>query len=177
MFRMCTYEKFCRMPPKTANNQQIVMDRTTFMDMVREVAARQQGNPGGNHVQNQEGQTMFDRFMKQRPNCFKEAKTPMDAEAWIDHLEKIFRVLNCSELEKARFGIYRLEGDASIWWKSVVASHTAGYEDTVTWDVFKAQFDQRYFPASIREEYAREYQSIAQKEDESVADFQIRLLG
>ena len=45
--------------------------------------------------------TMFDRFMKQRPNCFKEAKTPMDPEAWIDHIEKIFRVLECSEVEKA----------------------------------------------------------------------------
>ncbi|KAL8089625.1 hypothetical protein AgCh_039196, partial [Apium graveolens] len=86
---------------------------------------------------------MFDRFIKQRPNCFKEAKTPMDAVAWIDHMEKIFRVLNCSKREKARFGIYRLDGDASIWWKSVVASHAAGYENTITWDVFKAQFDQR----------------------------------
>ncbi|XP_074335508.1 uncharacterized protein LOC141672725 [Apium graveolens] len=156
-------------------HHQIVIDRATFMDMVQEVAARQQQNSrGNNNGQNQEGQTMFDRFMKQRPNFFKEAKTPMDAEAWIDHMEKIFRVLNCSEQEKARFAIYRLEGDASIWWKSVVASHTAGYENTVTWDVFKAQFDQRYFPVSIREEYAREYQSIAQKEDESVADFQVR---
>ncbi|WOH01704.1 hypothetical protein DCAR_0521089 [Daucus carota subsp. sativus] len=89
-------------------------------------------------------------------------------------MEKIFRVLNCSEVEKARFGIYRLEGDASTWWKSMVASHAAGYEDTLTWNVFKAQFDQRYFPASVREEYAREYQNIAQKEDKSVADFQIR---
>ncbi|XP_017217043.2 uncharacterized protein LOC108194596 [Daucus carota subsp. sativus] len=64
-------------------------------------------------------------------------------------MEKIFRVLNCSEEEKARFGVYRLEGDV-------------------------AQFDQRYFPACVREEYAREYQNIAQKEDESVTDFQIR---
>ncbi|XP_063942338.1 uncharacterized protein LOC135150117 [Daucus carota subsp. sativus] len=149
------------------------MDRETFLDMVREVANQQRQNPPGN-VPNQEGQTMFDRFMKQRPNVFKEAKHPMDAEAWIDHMEKIFRVLNCSEEEKARFGIYRLEGDASTWWKSVVASHAAGYEDTLTWNVFKAHFDQRYFPASVREEYAREYQNIAQKEDESVADFQIR---
>nr|XP_017245395.1 PREDICTED: uncharacterized protein LOC108217052 [Daucus carota subsp. sativus] len=165
-----------RMPPRrdTSRGQQIVMDRETFLDMVREVANQQRQNPGANNVPNQEGQTMFDSFMKQRPNCFKEAKHPMDAEAWIDHMEKIFRVLNCSEEEKARFGVYRLEGDAGTWWKSVVASHPAGYEDTLTWNVFKAQFDQRYFPASVREEYAREYQSIAQGEDESVADFQVR---
>ena len=119
-----------------------MMDRETFLDMVREVANQQRQNPGANNVPNQEGQTMFDRFMKQRPNSFKEAKHPMDAEAWIDHMEKIFRVLNCSEEEKARFGVYRLEGDAGTWWKSVVASHPAGYEDALTWNVFKAQFDQ-----------------------------------
>ncbi|KAL8133522.1 hypothetical protein AgCh_008838 [Apium graveolens] len=74
------------------DHQQIVMDRATFMDMVQEVASRQQQNSrGNNNRQNQEGQSMFDRFMKQRPNCFKEAKTPMDAEAWMDHMEKIFR--------------------------------------------------------------------------------------
>ncbi|XP_063942646.1 uncharacterized protein LOC135150318 [Daucus carota subsp. sativus] len=126
-----------RMPPRrdTSRGQQIVMDRETFLDMVREVANQQRQNPGANNVPNQEGQTMFDRFMKQRPNSFKEAKHPMDAEAWIDHMEKIFRVLNCSEEEKARFGVYRLEGDAGTWWKSVVASHPAGYEDALTWNV------------------------------------------
>ncbi|XP_074373744.1 uncharacterized protein LOC141714102 [Apium graveolens] len=147
------------------------MDRSTFMEMLREVQRGQ--NPTANG-QDRDGQTMFDHFMKQRPNCFKEAKTPMDAEAWINHMEKIFRVLECSEVEKARFATYHLEGDANTWWKSVVASHAPGYENTLTWQVFKTQFDQRYFPASIREEYVREYQSITQRDDESVADFQVR---
>ena len=51
------------------------MDRETFLDMVREVANKQRQNPGANNVPNRESQTMFD-FMKQRPNCFKEAKHP-----------------------------------------------------------------------------------------------------
>ncbi|XP_074352747.1 uncharacterized protein LOC141691895 [Apium graveolens] len=159
------------------DNQQIVMDMSTFMEMLREV---QRGlNPTANG-KNRDGQTMFDRFMKQRPNCFKEAKTPMDAEAWIDHMEKNFRFLECSEVEKARFSTYHLEGDANTWWKSLVASHAPGYEDTLTWQIFKTQFDQRYFPASIREEYIKEYQSITQKDNESVTDFQVgfqRLAG
>ncbi|XP_074347643.1 uncharacterized protein LOC141686508 [Apium graveolens] len=153
------------------DNQQIVMDRSTFLEMLREVQRGQ--NPTANG-QDRGGQTMFDHFMKQRPNYFKEAKTPMDVEVWIDHMEKIFRVLECSEVENARFATYRLEGDANTWWKSVVASHAPGYENTLTWKVFKTQFDQRYFPASIRDEYVREYQSITQRDDKSVADFQVR---
>ncbi|XP_074326625.1 uncharacterized protein LOC141664569 [Apium graveolens] len=153
------------------DNQQIVMDRSTFMEMLREVQRGQNPTAQG---QDRDGQTMFDHFMKQIPNYFKEAKTPMDAETWIDHMEKISRVLECSEVEKARFATYRLEGDANTWWKSVVASHAPGYENTLTWQVFKTQFDQRYFPTSICEEYVRGYQSITQRDDESVADFQVR---
>ncbi|XP_074323441.1 uncharacterized protein LOC141660359 [Apium graveolens] len=123
------------------------MDKSTFMEMLREVQRGQNPTAQG---QDRDGQTMFDHFMKQIPNCFKKAKTPMDAEAWIDHMEKIFRVLECSEVEKARFATYRLEGDANTWWKSVVASHAPGYENTLTW------------------------QSITQRDDESVADFQVR---
>ncbi|XP_074363086.1 uncharacterized protein LOC141703458 [Apium graveolens] len=147
------------------------MDRSTFMEMLREV---QRGkNPTANG-QDRDGQTMFDRFMKQRPNCFKEAKTPMDAEAWIYHMEKNFIVLEYSEVKKAQFSTYHLEGDANTWWKSMVASHAPGYENTLSWHIFKTQFGQRYFPASIREEYVREYQSIILRDDESVADFQVR---
>ncbi|KAL8110233.1 hypothetical protein AgCh_026085 [Apium graveolens] len=119
-------------------NQQIVMDRSTFMEMLREVQRGQ--NPTANGY-DRDGKIMFDHFMKQRPNYFKEAKTPMDVEAWIDHMEKIFRVLECSEVEKARFSLYRLEGYANTWWKSMVASHAPGYENTLTWNVFKTQFD------------------------------------
>ena len=69
----------------------------------------------------------------------------MDAEAWIDHMEKIFRVINCFEEEKTRFDIYCLKGDANTHWKYVVASHPAGYKEVLTWNAFKAKYDQRYF--------------------------------
>ena len=65
----------------------------------------------------------------------------MDAETCFDHMEKIFRVLDCLEVEKTHFATYHLKGDANIWWKSFVASHAAGYEDTLTWPNFKTQFD------------------------------------
>ena len=57
------------MSPKTATTnqkserQQIVIERDTFLDMVREVANQQRQNPGNNNILNREGQTMFDRFM------------------------------------------------------------------------------------------------------------------
>nr|GFC87960.1 hypothetical protein [Tanacetum cinerariifolium] len=35
-------------------------------------------------------QTWFERFNKQKPHSFEKAITPVDAENWISHMEKIF---------------------------------------------------------------------------------------
>nr|GFD20542.1 zinc finger, CCHC-type, retrotransposon Gag domain protein [Tanacetum cinerariifolium] len=37
--------------------------------------------------------TWLERFNKQKPNSFKKATAPVDAENWISHMEKIFDVM------------------------------------------------------------------------------------
>ncbi|GKB06058.1 hypothetical protein Tco_0834291 [Tanacetum coccineum] len=48
----------------------------------------------------------------------RSATTPVDAENWIAHIEKIFEVLGCADEFKARLASYKLEGDALNWWKT-----------------------------------------------------------
>nr|GEU32420.1 putative reverse transcriptase domain-containing protein [Tanacetum cinerariifolium] len=48
--------------------------------------------------------------------CF--AITPVDAENWIAHIEKLFEVLGCADEFKARLASYKFEGDALSWWKA-----------------------------------------------------------
>ena len=79
---MCVYvlimnDVGCRLggiPREVIRGQQIVMERNTFLHMVREVANQQRQNPNGN-VPNQEVQTMFDRFMKQHPIVLMKLNT------------------------------------------------------------------------------------------------------
>ena len=40
----------------------------------------------------------------------------MEAEKWIIEIEKVFRVLECSEGEKVAYVAYMLRGDAYDWW-------------------------------------------------------------
>ncbi|GKF09205.1 hypothetical protein Tco_0043429, partial [Tanacetum coccineum] len=39
----------------------------------------------------------LERFMKQKPQSFSSASTPVEAENWIAHIEKIFEVLGCDD--------------------------------------------------------------------------------
>ncbi|GJR48504.1 putative nucleotidyltransferase, ribonuclease H [Tanacetum coccineum] len=45
--------------------------------------------------------TWLERFNKQKPRTFEKAVTPVDAENWISHMEKIFDVMGCDDVFKA----------------------------------------------------------------------------
>nr|GEU78004.1 hypothetical protein [Tanacetum cinerariifolium] len=51
----------------------------------------------------------LERFQKQKPQTFSSASTPVEAENWIAHIEKIFEVLGCGDQFKARLATYKLE--------------------------------------------------------------------
>nr|GFB70296.1 zinc finger, CCHC-type, retrotransposon Gag domain protein [Tanacetum cinerariifolium] len=44
--------------------------------------------------------TWLERFNKKKPCSFEKATTPMDAENWISHMEKIFDVMGCEDAFK-----------------------------------------------------------------------------
>ncbi|GKC71007.1 hypothetical protein Tco_1116890 [Tanacetum coccineum] len=56
----------------------------------------------------------LERFQKQKP----QTSTPVEAENWIAHIEKIFEVLGCGDQFKTRLATYKLEGDAHSWWRA-----------------------------------------------------------
>ena len=83
----------------------------------------------------------LERFQKQKPHSFSSAPTPIDAENWIAHLEKIFDVLGCSDNQKVVLATYKLEGDAQRWWKAIKITND-GFVETLTWAGFCEVFYQ-----------------------------------
>ncbi|GKA69100.1 putative reverse transcriptase domain-containing protein [Tanacetum coccineum] len=92
----------------------------------------------------------LERFQKQKPQTFSSASTPVEAENWIAHIEKIFEVLGCDDQFKARLATYKLEGDAHS-----CIFHTLRKK-------------------SVNE--SREYKSIRQLPEETSTDFMKRFL-
>nr|GEZ58533.1 hypothetical protein [Tanacetum cinerariifolium] len=79
----------------------------------------------------------LERFQKQKPQTFSSASTPVEAENWITHIEKIFEVLGCGDQFKARLATYKLEGDAHSWWRSYKQAKGGDtYAATLPWNDF-----------------------------------------
>ena len=57
------------------------------------------------------------KFKKFAPPTFKEARTPAEAEEWLNQLEIILEVLKTEEEDKIPFTKFLLRGEAREWWK------------------------------------------------------------
>ncbi|XP_071687821.1 uncharacterized protein [Rutidosis leptorrhynchoides] len=105
------------------------------------------------------------------------ASTPVKAENWITHIEKIYRVLGCEERFWVPLAVYKLEGDAQRWW--IALRQVKGgidFEDSLDWINFKELFFRQYFYEVEKEAVIREYANIKQGSDESINDFTKRFL-
>nr|GFC47005.1 zinc finger, CCHC-type, retrotransposon Gag domain protein [Tanacetum cinerariifolium] len=121
--------------------------------------------------------TWLERFNKQKPRSFEKATTPMDAENWISHMERIFDVMGCEDAFKTRLAVYKFEGNALAWWKAYKqAKGGDAWLITVTWADFKKLFFLQFFPQAEQERLKREYHSIRQTNTETSTEFMQRFL-
>ena len=84
-------------------------------------------------------QSYLDRFLKLTPSPFKGERNPDIGEAWINELEKKFRVMKCPEEEKTELAVYMLQGPAEIWWGSMLRTAFADYGE-ISWETFLDAF-------------------------------------
>ncbi|GKC19391.1 hypothetical protein Tco_1021541 [Tanacetum coccineum] len=83
----------------------------------------------------------LERFRKEKPQTFSSASTPVEAENWIAHIEKIFEVLGCDDQFKARLATYKLEGDAHSWWRAYKQAKGGDtYVVMLSWNDFRDIF-------------------------------------
>ena len=94
--------------------------------------------------------TMFERFMRQQPPTFGGGTNPIEAEAWLAALEKVFDVLQYDMMERVRLAVYRLEGEADHWWAELRARRTPEEIGTMDWTELQEVFLRKYFPYTER---------------------------
>ncbi|XP_042950153.1 uncharacterized protein LOC122282266 [Carya illinoinensis] len=108
--------------------------------------------------------TAFDCFCKQHPPLFDGKGTKLDADNWLEHLEKIFSVISCTEEQKVEIAAYNLADVANGWWKATrgFIQQELGEATPISWNKFKEAFNDWFFPVSIREAKAREFADLKQ---------------
>ncbi|XP_050908915.1 uncharacterized protein LOC127122658 [Lathyrus oleraceus] len=60
------------------------------------------------------------KFQRNNLPTFEGAHEPDKAREWLKAIEKIFRVMNCSDTLKVQFGTHILEKEAEDWWRNIV---------------------------------------------------------
>src|ERR1043165_2134660 len=60
-------------------------------------------------------------FQRNNPPLFKGTHNPEGAQKWLKEIERIFRVIDCAEELKVRYGTHMLAEEADDWW--VATSH------------------------------------------------------
>ncbi|XP_058760911.1 uncharacterized protein LOC131634282 [Vicia villosa] len=103
----------------------------------------------GNRNRDDDEYRALRRFQRNNPPVFEGEHEPDKAQAWLKAIEKIFRVMNCTDAQKVQFGTHMLEKEAEDWWNNTLQRFEEdGIE--VTWDLFRDVFLENYFPEDCR---------------------------
>nr|GEY32611.1 zinc finger, CCHC-type, retrotransposon Gag domain protein [Tanacetum cinerariifolium] len=124
--------------------------------------------PGGSGDEPPSIHTWLEKFRKLKPRSFSSATTPVDAENWIAHIEKIFEVLGCADEFKARLASYKLERDTLNWLKAFKqAKGGETYVVTLSWKDFRDIFFLQYFPRQGSNNNQKSWQNRGQQYNRS----------
>ncbi|GJX55802.1 hypothetical protein Tco_0285699 [Tanacetum coccineum] len=69
---------------------------------------------------NEHRECTYPDFMKCQPLNFKGTKGVVELTQWIEKMETVFRISNCSVENQIKFSTYTLLGNALTWWNSHV---------------------------------------------------------
>ncbi|GKV49055.1 hypothetical protein SLEP1_g55827 [Rubroshorea leprosula] len=122
-------------------------------------------NTGGNSqqtVDSSEGNeqlTLVKQFQNMNPPSFKGVPDPDVAESWVKKLEKMFKLLKCTDVQKVELAVFTLEGEADNWWTAAQDGFSKKGEE-VTWDKFVQAFYRKYFSAAVLERKELEFRNL-----------------
>ena len=108
------------------------------------------------------GGCTFEQFNRTHPPTFDGRGNANAAEDWIQDIEEIFGVLECTDQQKVKFAAFKLSGEAKRWWNSEKVIREAEGIGVIVWAQFKQNFFDRFFPKADREARAREFTNLVQ---------------
>jgi hypothetical protein len=96
-------------------------------------------------------------FFKHIPPVFNGSEGPLEADEWITSFEDLANTLSCKEDQRVNYVGLSLKGEARHWWKDTKTQLTEelGRGVPITWERFKNEFNDRFFPRAQQQQCAR----------------------
>lgn len=124
----------------------------------------------GNDAQGRAQGGLLREFLQLKPSIFSGSANPIDAEDWLNEMEKDFEAMHCPVQEKVTLATFKLQGGAFDWWDARKKKYPEG--SLVTWELFKEEFYKKYFPATIQLKMELEFLQLKQ-DRKNVAEYEI----
>ena len=84
---------------------------------------------------------------------------PEAAWLWLDRVNKVYRVMGCTDEQRVLFSSFLMEDRAKDWWDAVERR----YPDGISWDQFQQEFTDIFFPQSHKDSKIEEFFKLEQK--------------
>jgi hypothetical protein len=104
---------------------------------------------------------MLETLLRNHPPTFKGRYDPDGAQTWLKEIERVFRVMQCTEDQKVRFGTHMLAEEADDWWVSLLPELEQD-DVVVTWAIFRREFLNKYFLEDVPEKKEIEFLELKQ---------------
>jgi hypothetical protein len=98
--------------------------------------------------------------MSHKPPTFSNSADPLQADDWLNSVEKMLNIAQCLDREKVLYASGRLTSPAADWWDAYCAAHAA--VNTITWAEFSTQFRNYHIPTRLMKIKRKEFLSLKQ---------------
>ncbi|XP_024171653.1 uncharacterized protein LOC112177603 [Rosa chinensis] len=117
----------------------------------------------------------MERARRNGAQTFASATSPVEAQRWLDRMERVFSQMDLPEDRKVNLAVQFLEDTAWHWWTDVVNDPTN--VGPMTWDMFKAHFYGRYFSDAHLNRMQDQFLSLVKRDEQSVLEFEQEFLS
>ncbi|XP_019442301.1 PREDICTED: uncharacterized protein LOC109347024 [Lupinus angustifolius] len=100
-------------------------------------------------------------IFEDNPPKFEGGFDPEGTYRWLEDIEKIFRIMQCTEAQKVILAPHMLVGEVEHWWNYVRLKMEAERNE-ITWWVFRGNFLETFFPEDVFQKKEIEFLELKQ---------------
>ncbi|XP_071699013.1 uncharacterized protein [Rutidosis leptorrhynchoides] len=99
--------------------------------------------PGGSNTRQN---CTYKEFMACKPLPFKGTEGPVGLTHWIEKMESVFSISNCTQANWVKFATSTVEGKALTWWNSIARPMGLKAAHVIPWEDIKTRMTAEYCP-------------------------------
>nr|GEU86552.1 reverse transcriptase domain-containing protein [Tanacetum cinerariifolium] len=85
-------------------------------------------------------------FLKCQPMSYQVTKRVIGLTRWLEKMESVFQISNCTVVCQVKFASYTLQGSALTWWNSYTRAVGQDVSYAMPWAALKRMITDKYFP-------------------------------